>query len=123
MGGQKKRRQPAQPPRTFLDRSAAGRYAARIRWSRESGVDGTVKARAAGPGSDAYWLDQVDPGRSLDPAEARRRAQSAKTAFYERLAAKRWSKAQRDAGAHEGADTGSDTPADPTAESGGRRAS
>jgi hypothetical protein len=81
--------------RTFDDPRAQRRYAARIRWSQESGLEGTEKARAAGPGSDGYWLDQVDPHRELAPAEALRRATSAKTAFYERLAAKRWAKAAK----------------------------
>jgi hypothetical protein len=45
-------------------------------------------AREASPGSDDYWARQVDPDRTLDPAERARRANHAKKAYFARLALK-----------------------------------
>lgn len=64
----------------------AARIAAHTRWSREDGREGTAKARAAGPGSVAYWEAKVDPDGRLAEPERLRRAESARKAHYQRLA-------------------------------------
>jgi hypothetical protein len=67
-------------------RSLAASIAANTRWSRESGVVGTERARSAGPGRIDYWLAQVDPGGELPHDERLRRAERAKRAHFQRLA-------------------------------------
>jgi hypothetical protein len=49
----------------------------------------TANARAASPGSLAYWLAHVDPDGTLDEVERHRRAEHAKKAHFAALALKR----------------------------------
>lgn len=76
------RRQRATP----AERSLAARIAIHSRWANSDRTAGTAKARAAGPGSIAYWEAKVDPTGQLAAAERLRRAESAKRAHYARLA-------------------------------------
>jgi hypothetical protein len=59
--------------------------AAHSRWAKYDPVEGTAKAR------DAFLLrfvDQVDPDRELPDSERLRRAESARKAYFTRLALK-----------------------------------
>jgi len=73
---------------TPAERSMRARLAAQTRWSMEDPHVGTAPARAAAPSSTDYWEDKVDPGRDLPGPERRRRAESAKKAYFTRLALK-----------------------------------
>lgn len=70
---------------TAADRVLRARIAAHEKWAKHDRVDGTAKARAA-------FLDrferQVDPDCVLDPKERRCRAESARKAYFTRLAMK-----------------------------------
>ena len=46
----------------------------------------TKNARAASPGSLAYWEPKVDPEHLLDPADRAKRAEYARKAYFARLA-------------------------------------
>lgn len=67
-------------------RSLRGRMGAYRRWAGADPVAGTEAARAAGPGSDAYWERKVDPDGALPDAERTRRAVAAKRAHFAKLA-------------------------------------
>jgi hypothetical protein len=56
---------------------------ANSRWSRE---DPTEQGRILRAGLERRFLDEVDPNRELPEAERLRRAESARKAFYQRLA-------------------------------------
>lgn len=73
------------PTTSSDDRSLNASIAANTRWSRESGVDGTARARAQGPGVLSYWERQVDPNATLPLGERQRRAECAQRAYYQRL--------------------------------------
>lgn len=74
-------------PLTAADRSALARIAANERWSREPNrVGATAAARAKSPASLEYWIRKVNPNGELAHAEARKLAENAKKAHYERLA-------------------------------------
>jgi hypothetical protein len=64
-------------------RRLRAQIAANTRWSREDPRAGTARARAAWY---RKFLDQVDPDRSLAPAERDRRVQAAVRAEMQRLA-------------------------------------
>lgn len=64
-------------------RRLRAQIAANTRWSREDPRVGTARARAAWY---RRFLDEVDPDRTLSPAERERRAQSALRAEMQRLA-------------------------------------
>jgi hypothetical protein len=64
-------------------RSARARLAANSRWAGADRVEGTHAARAA---FLARFERQVDPGGVLDPLERERRAESAKRAYFQRMA-------------------------------------
>ncbi len=69
------------------ERTLRARLGAHILHSRHSGQKITAAARAASPGSDTYWLNQVDadaPG--LPDDERHRRAAHLKKAHFIRLA-------------------------------------
>ena len=70
------------------ERSLRARMAARALHSRVDGHEHTAKARAAGPGSSAYWLDKVDPDGELEDRERRKHAEHAKAEYFTRLAYK-----------------------------------
>jgi hypothetical protein len=65
------------------DRTLAARIAANIRWSREDPAEQGRKMRA---GLEARFLREVDPDGTLPEAERLRRAESARKAYYQRLA-------------------------------------
>jgi hypothetical protein len=67
-------------------RRAAARVAAHTRWAREG--DRVAATQAARDGLVKRFEDEVDPGRVLDPAERAVRVESAKRAFFTRLAMK-----------------------------------
>jgi hypothetical protein len=64
-------------------RRLRAQIAANTRWSREDPRVGTARARAAWY---RRFLDQVDPDRTLPPAERDRRVQAALRAEMQRLA-------------------------------------
>jgi hypothetical protein len=64
-------------------RRLRAQIAANTRWSREDPRVGTARARAAWY---RRFLDEVDPNRTLSPAERDRRAQAALRAEMQRLA-------------------------------------
>jgi len=78
-------------------RSIRGRLAAQVRWSEQDPVRGTAPARAASPSSLAWFEAKVDPDSTLPPAERLRRAESARRAYFTRLALQS-SKARRRGG-------------------------
>jgi hypothetical protein len=66
-----------------MDRSTSARIAANERWSKEPDRSaGTAAARAA---RDKRFEDQVDPDRTLPPAERAKRVKNARTAYFLRL--------------------------------------
>lgn len=68
-------------------RALAGRFGAHKSWANTTDPAArTAPARAAGPGSLDRWEREVDPDGVLDPAERHRRAESARKAYYTRLA-------------------------------------
>lgn len=71
---------------TPAERSLAARIAIHSRWATSDRREGTAKARAAGPGSIAYWETKVDPDSVLSMGERLQRAESARKAHYTRLA-------------------------------------
>jgi len=70
------------------ERSTRARMAAHALHSKYAGDEITAAARAASPGSNAYWEQKVDPDLELAPAERARRASHAKKAHFARLALK-----------------------------------
>jgi hypothetical protein len=68
------------------ERTLRARTGAHALHSKYSGQEITAAARAAGPGSDDYWLEKVDPDQDLKPAERARRAAHAKKSHYSNLA-------------------------------------
>lgn len=73
---------------TPAERSLRARQAAQTRWGYEDSREGTAAARAASPSNTDYWENKVDPDQSLPPTERRRRAESAKKAYFTGLALK-----------------------------------
>lgn len=70
------------------ERTVNARIAANERWAKEADrSQATAKARANSPASIEYWMRKVDPGNTMPHAQRLRRAQNAKSAFYERRAA------------------------------------
>lgn len=66
--------------------SMRGRIGAYAKWSKTDPREGTAAARAASPGSLAYFERQVDPDGVLPETERLRRAEAAKRAHFTRLA-------------------------------------
>jgi hypothetical protein len=64
-------------------KSLPHQIAANTRWSKEDPTAQALKMRA---GLEAKWLREVDPNNELPEPERVRRAESAKTAYYQRLA-------------------------------------
>lgn len=85
------------PDLTPNQRSLRARQAAHAKHAKYDPVESTQPARNASPGSDHYWEQQVDPTGELTELERRRRAQSAKKAYFTGLAL-RSSKARRRSG-------------------------
>lgn len=72
-------------PLTPQQRSMQARLAAQARWAKTDPVAATAPAR------DAFmrrFEDDVDPNRELPAAERQRRAESARRAYFTRLALK-----------------------------------
>lgn len=65
------------------ERSLRARIAANARWSREDPGPQMQRARAR---FDEQFIDEVDPNRTLPPAERERRAENARRAYFQRLA-------------------------------------
>jgi hypothetical protein len=76
------------PTLSLEQRSLNASIAANVRWSRESGVAGTARARKLGPGQMCYWENFVDPDRLLPTTERQRRAECARRAYYQKLGKK-----------------------------------
>lgn len=64
----------------------AGSIGAHESWARTE--DRTARTAPAREAFNRRFEDQVDPDRALDPAERARRADSARKAYYARLALK-----------------------------------
>jgi hypothetical protein len=64
-------------------KSLPQQIAANIRWSKE---DPTRQGEILRAGLERRFIDEVDPTRELPEAERIRRAESARKAFYQRLA-------------------------------------
>jgi hypothetical protein len=86
--------------RSASERSTQARIAANERWAKEPDRAGaTAKARANSPASIEYWMKKVDPGEQMPRDQRLRRAQNAKTAYYQKRAlAMRQAKAAKAAG-------------------------
>ncbi|MFI6296766.1 hypothetical protein ACIBEJ_34615 [Nonomuraea sp. NPDC050790] len=85
---------------TPQERSTQARIAAHTRWAGEPDrAAATLEARKKSPASIDYWMRKVDPD-SLMPYPARlKRAENAKTAYYEKRALKmRQAKARKASG-------------------------
>jgi hypothetical protein len=65
------------------ERRLRARLAAQTKWAYTDGVEGTAKARAT---FLASFLDEVDRDRELPEAERLRRAESARSAYFTKLA-------------------------------------
>lgn len=68
------------------DRYLAASIAANTRWAREP--DRSAATRPARDAFERRFEDEVDPDRTLSPAERARRAANAKRAYFHRLALK-----------------------------------
>lgn len=64
------------------------RMAAHVLHATHDPKETTAAATKAGPGSINYFEKQVDPDGLLEPVERRRRAESAKKAYFLRLSMK-----------------------------------
>jgi hypothetical protein len=64
-------------------KSLPHQIAANIRWSKEDPTEQGIKMRA---GLDAKFLREVDPNNELPEPERLRRAESARKAYYQRIA-------------------------------------
>lgn len=66
-----------------VERRLIARLGAQSKWARYDPREGTAAARAV---FQSRWERDVDPDGTLQPAERARRADSAKKAYYTRLA-------------------------------------
>jgi hypothetical protein len=64
-------------------KSLPHQIAANIRWSKEDPTEQGIKMRA---GLEQKFLREVDPNNELPEAERLRRADSARKAYYQRIA-------------------------------------
>ncbi|ANN16197.1 hypothetical protein SD37_11475 [Amycolatopsis orientalis] len=69
---------------TPSQRRLAGQIAANTRWAKEP--DRKAATAPARKAAADRWLREADPDGTLSPAEAARRADSLKTAYFQRLA-------------------------------------
>ncbi|MFF0864228.1 hypothetical protein ACFYUV_20890 [Nonomuraea sp. NPDC003560] len=85
---------------TRSERSTIARIAANTRWANEDDrIGATAKARNNSPASIEYWMKKVDPGNEMPRDQRLRRAENAKTAYYQqRMRAARAAKARKAAG-------------------------
>lgn len=75
------------PPLTPSERALRARLAAHQSWANTPDPTArTAAARAKSPGHLDYWCRQVDPTGKLPEHERLRRAESARKAYYTRLA-------------------------------------
>jgi hypothetical protein len=77
---------PQSEPLTPEQRSLRASIAAHILHASVDPQEHTAPARAASPGSDAYWMEAVDPNHELTLEERSRRAQHLKKAHFKKLA-------------------------------------
>ena len=78
----------ARAGQTPEQRSRQARLAAHILHATRDPKETTAAATKAGPGSIDYFERQVDPDGLLEPVERRRRAESAKKAYFLKLSMK-----------------------------------
>jgi hypothetical protein len=71
---------------TPAERSLRGRLGAHKSW--ENTLDPTARTAPAREKFDERFVDQVDPDRTLPPAERARRAEHARKAYFTALALK-----------------------------------
>lgn len=85
---------------TPTERSTIAKIAANTRWSQEDDrAAATAKARNNSPASIEYWMKKVDPDDKMPRAERLKRAENAKTAYYQvRMRAARQAKALKAGG-------------------------
>ncbi len=73
---------------TPSQRSLQARMAASAKHAKTDGRDATAAARVASPGSDDYWISNVDPNGDLSAKEREKRARNAKREHFTRMALK-----------------------------------
>ncbi|WP_433364346.1 hypothetical protein [Streptosporangium sp. CA-115845] len=70
---------------TAAERKSIAKIAANTRWANEPDrTAATARAREKSPASISYWLKQVDPENAMPYAERIKRAENAKTAYYQK---------------------------------------
>jgi hypothetical protein len=74
------------PRGTVSERSQIAKIAAHAKWAKSE--DRSAATQAARDGMLRKFEDEVDPDRKLLPEERARRAESARRAFYQRIALK-----------------------------------
>ncbi len=79
-------RYPVAPPTTAADRRQIAKVAANTRWAHEE--DRSAATQPARDGLYRRFEDEVDPERRLPPEERGKRVESARRAYYQRLALK-----------------------------------
>ncbi len=77
---------PTKPPATVSERSQIAKIAAHAKWAKTE--DRSAATQAARDGMLRKFEDEVDPDRKLLPEERAKRAESARRAFYQRIALK-----------------------------------
>lgn len=77
---------PTNPPLSSADRQQIAKIAAHAKWAKIE--DRSAATQAARDGMLRKFEDEVDPDRKLLPEERARRAESARRAFYQRIALK-----------------------------------
>lgn len=73
---------------TPAERSTIARIAAQTRWGlyETDRSAATAAARAKAPSSLEYWYPRVDPHEAMTPDARAKAAESARSAYYQRLA-------------------------------------
>lgn len=70
---------------TPADRRTIARIAANTRWANEPDRTAAMaNARNNSPASVEYWMKKIDPGKALPYTERVKRAENAKTAYYQK---------------------------------------
>lgn len=77
---------PIARPTTAADRRRIAKVAANTRWAHEE--DRSAATQPARDGLYRRFEDEVDPERRLSPEERGKRVESARRAYYQRLALK-----------------------------------
>lgn len=83
---------------TPAERRSIASLAANSRWAKEDDrVAATAKARNNSPASIEHWMRKVDPDGRMPHPERLKRAENAKTAYYQTLMRKARAAKQRKA--------------------------